>query len=83
MCNNILKPGDTVGICFTGNPVFTDRLSKVRKLFSEKNMPKGTMSNILILNVLITCHSFIDLFCLISLGISYYIGIWDEFEFVW
>lgn len=36
MSNNILKPGDIVCICLTGNPVLTDRLSKVRKLFSGK-----------------------------------------------
>lgn len=36
----------------------------------KKNMPKGTMSSILILNVLITCHSLIDLFCFTCLEIS-------------
>lgn len=40
MSNNILKPGDIVCICLTGNPVLTDRLSKVRKLFSEKKHAK-------------------------------------------
>lgn len=34
VCNNILRAGGIIGMCLTGNFVFTGKLTKFRKLFN-------------------------------------------------